>query len=572
VTELIVVEGQSSASGCIRGWAVAAALSGVFLLLTSPGAEASGRKPKRLDMASLRSVTTLDRSRLEKPKAEKPKSQAAKLEKPKPAVQTGPLIAVVSIGNQRVTVYDRSGQVTSSSISSGREGYETPKGVFTIIQKAKEHYSNLYNDAAMPNMQRITWSGVALHSGNLPGYRASHGCIRLPHGFSEKLYGLTRIGTRVVVASGDATPVPIVHPSLPVPLVVSTPPPAPVEDVAKAGDTVVTPIKTAAIDGRPEPMRVGLVTPAPSAASDEPAALPAPMPVAPITFRAQAAARIAAVAEAQRQIVATQRALDAAKAHVGATVRNARDASADVHAARNAKLALEQQIAAAQRAYEQARSEGEAEKADADELAAEARLPAAVAQIAAAEKAELEALKVADAAREALYQAESQRKAAGIAAREAQRNTEPVSVLISRRTGRLYVRQGFQPILDMPVSIVDAHLPLGTHVFTVMETSGDANAQAHWTVVTAVSAGGAGYVSKGRVTRGEARFSSIADSAPISRSNGSPAGVLDRIEMPAEVRERIGAFLIAGSSLIVTDEAISNETGKGTDFVVLTHQ
>jgi lipoprotein-anchoring transpeptidase ErfK/SrfK len=124
------------------------------------------------------------------------KAAAAKAAKPAPR-PVGPLVAVVSIANQRISVYNRDGRITGSSVSTGQSGFETPQGVFSVIGKEKEHFSNLYNDAPMPNMQRITWSGVALHAGNLPGYPASHGCIRLPYDFSAKLFNLTKMGTRV---------------------------------------------------------------------------------------------------------------------------------------------------------------------------------------------------------------------------------------------------------------------------------------------------------------------------------------------------------------------------------------
>jgi lipoprotein-anchoring transpeptidase ErfK/SrfK len=96
----------------------------------------------------------------------------------------GPLVINVSLSRQRLTVYDANGPIAESPVSSGRVGYGTPAGVYSIVQKKRQHYSNLYAGASMPNMQRITWSGVALHAGALPGYPASHGCIRLPHGFS----------------------------------------------------------------------------------------------------------------------------------------------------------------------------------------------------------------------------------------------------------------------------------------------------------------------------------------------------------------------------------------------------
>ena len=91
-----------------------------------------------------------------------------------------PIMAIVSLRNQRITVYDADGWILRAPVSSGQKGRETPAGIFSVIQKAEDHYSNLYDDAYMPHMQRITWSGIALHGGALPGYPASHGCVRLP--------------------------------------------------------------------------------------------------------------------------------------------------------------------------------------------------------------------------------------------------------------------------------------------------------------------------------------------------------------------------------------------------------
>ena len=137
-------------------------------------------------------------------------AQAAAQSQPEKTVSvmpSGPLLAVVSIGAQRLSVYDKNGQILTSRVSSGRTGFETPQGVFAVIERNREHFSNLYDDAPMPNMQRITWSGVAMHAGKLPGYPASHGCIRLPHVVSERLFELTKLGTRVVVTESDTAPV-----------------------------------------------------------------------------------------------------------------------------------------------------------------------------------------------------------------------------------------------------------------------------------------------------------------------------------------------------------------------------
>lgn len=130
------------------------------------------------------------------------------------AAPNGPLVIVVSLDEQRLHVYRNGIAIGSSAVSSGRPGHETPTGVFTILQKERDHRSNLYDDAPMPYMERLTWDGLALHGGALPGYPASHGCVRLPHAFAERLFEVTRRGDTVVVAGGAAAPLEIVHPSV----------------------------------------------------------------------------------------------------------------------------------------------------------------------------------------------------------------------------------------------------------------------------------------------------------------------------------------------------------------------
>ena len=130
---------------------------------------------------------------------------------------TGPLFAILSISNQHISVYNSSGLVTRSKVSTGMPGHRTPTGIFTIIGRERYHSSNIYSGAPMPFMQRITWSGVAMHLGVVPGYPASHGCIRLPAGSAERMWGLTRIGERVVITPHEVAPSEFAHPLLPVP-------------------------------------------------------------------------------------------------------------------------------------------------------------------------------------------------------------------------------------------------------------------------------------------------------------------------------------------------------------------
>jgi hypothetical protein len=140
------------------------------------------------------------------------------------AAPAGPLLLIVSVPEQRAYLYRNGVRIAVSTVSTGKPGYETPSGVYTILQKHKEHYSNLYDDAPMPFMQRLTWSGVALHAGRLPGYPASHGCVRLPLEFARLLFDVSALGMTVIVAADHSEPV-LVHPGLLAPDAAAPPPP-----------------------------------------------------------------------------------------------------------------------------------------------------------------------------------------------------------------------------------------------------------------------------------------------------------------------------------------------------------
>src|SRR5437016_5356318 len=149
--------------------------------------------------------------------AARPARPATALEAIAPREAGEPIMAIVSIKSQQVTFYDADGWILRAPVSTGITGRETPAGVFAVIEKDKDHHSTLYDDAWMPNMQRITWNGIALHGGPLPGYAASHGCVRMPFGFAEKLFEKTWIGMRVIISPGDAEPVGFSHKALFVP-------------------------------------------------------------------------------------------------------------------------------------------------------------------------------------------------------------------------------------------------------------------------------------------------------------------------------------------------------------------
>ncbi len=402
-----------------------------------------------------------------------------------------PIMAIVSLRDQRITVYDANGWILRAPVSSGQKGRETPAGIFSIIQKEAEHYSNLYDDAYMPHMQRITWSGIALHGGPLPGYAASHGCVRMPFDFAAQLFDETELGMRVIVAPRDVTPVEIAHPVL---------------------------------------------------ALSKPGA------------GALAAARAAEADEATRKA-------DQAKLAAGTAFREAAQAMVPVRSAENLKLRAEAQLAAAETALGSAISAETKEQAERVKAQSAARVAELQAQLAAA-KAELQPkLDALTSARDAAAVAEAARVAATEAARQVARGLEPVSVLISRKTQRLYVRQAFEPILESPVTILDADRPIGTHVFTAMErANGDSNVR--WSVVSLDDGRGTVEPQVG------ARAGHARDVEPMPADPGSAKAALDRIVIPQDALDRI-AGMVPRSSLIITDEALSSETGKGTDFVVL---
>ena len=164
-----------------------------------------------------------------KPKARRPSAKTEAAVKETNAKPQGPLIIAVSIEQQKVRIYDTNGLFAESPVSTGMKGHSTPMGVFSVIQKHKMHRSNIYSNAPMPYMQRITWSGVAMHAGVLPGYPASHGCIRMPMAFAVKMWNWTRMGARVIVTPGQIKPTSFTHPLLvaqkvvPQPLIVDDP-------------------------------------------------------------------------------------------------------------------------------------------------------------------------------------------------------------------------------------------------------------------------------------------------------------------------------------------------------------
>src|SRR6202140_4872360 len=170
------------------------------------------RRPARLAVAAMAALAALIAAP-PPPGAARPRAERT-IEAVAQRAAGAPIMAIVSLKSQQITIYDADGWILRAPGRSGQKGRETPAGVFSVIQKEAEHYSNLYDDASMPHMQRITWSGIALHGGPLPGHPASHGCVRMPYDFAEQLFNVTTLGLRVIVAPSEVAPVEFAHPAL----------------------------------------------------------------------------------------------------------------------------------------------------------------------------------------------------------------------------------------------------------------------------------------------------------------------------------------------------------------------
>ncbi len=315
--------------------------------------------------------------------------------------------------------YDDGQLIARSVVSTGIPRHPTPLGIFSVISKQRWHRSNIYSDAPMPYMQRITWSGIALHAGVLPGYPASHGCIRLTNSFAIRLWHLTKRGTRVIIARDDVRPLDITNSHL----FVSKPKAAPSSPESQAATVGSNSIPTA-------------VTYAPSTSN----------------------------AKAQ----------------------------------------------------------------EANSLQA----PTSTNGGAAPTK------------------------------------VTPISIFISRKLSRLFVRQGFTPLFDVSVKIQNPEEPLGTHVFTAMKGKDESTA-IRWTVVSMPEEFPRSPKTSPKLRKGLTK--QIMESAPPMPSTDKANDALNRIEIPQDVIERISELLTPGSSLIISDHGISDETGNDTDFIVLTH-
>ncbi|HET7886415.1 MAG TPA: L,D-transpeptidase [Bradyrhizobium sp.] len=344
---------------------------------------------------------------------------------PRPAGE--PIMAIVSISAQKVTFYDADGWIYRAPVSTGTTGRETPAGVFAIVEKDKDHHSTMYDDAWMPNMQRITWNGLALHGGPLPGYAASHGCVRMPYDFAENLFDRTRIGMRVIVAPNDPEPVPFSHPSLFVPNA---------QAIAAAPDRIGTLSREAA---------------AATVAADE------------AKKAATAATREAATINASlRKLEQAKKNADAEAAFADKVLARAKTDDAKAKAEE-----LKEKAAA--------KVEDAGKQLDAARTDAKAKLEAAASAKDAAKAAESKKSDATNAERDAKLALEP-------VSIYISRATQKLYV---RRNTHKELPDGgerFDFSIEVPVTIRNPDQPIGTHIFTAMAKGDDGGLR--WTAVT----------------------------------------------------------------------------------------
>jgi lipoprotein-anchoring transpeptidase ErfK/SrfK len=348
----------------------------------------------------------------------------------------GLLSVIISLDKQRLTLYSDGQPIAYSRVSTGVPGHPTPTGVFSVIQKDRWHHSNIYSNAPMYFMQRITWSGVAMHEGVVPNHPASHGCIRLPGAFARQMWGITRLGVRVIITHGEVTP------------------------VAISNERLFT-LKHEPAEPKGE-----------------------------------------------------------AQANSPETVGGAFNALAQL-----------------------SKRDGQASNTVLD--ASRPLTPA------------LDAM---------AYALGTPRETTGPDVKPVEPKPlkpGPISVFISRKEGKLYVRKGFEPVFDAPVTFEQPDRPLGTHVFTALAVNDD-NTTLRWNVVSMPGA------TKPAPVKKSAKGKHVEPAAApfVPASNASEA--LDRVTIPPDALQRISELMSPGASLIISDKGLGGETGKGTDFIVLT--
>ncbi len=503
-----------------------------------------------------------------KPRVKSPKAAAHIAEKSAPE---GPLIIAISIQHQHLKVFDVNGLYAETPISTGMPGHATPMGVFSVLEKQRWHRSNIYSGAPMPYMQRITWSGVAIHEGVLPGYPASHGCIRMPGAFAVKMFSWTKRGARVIVVPGEISIEDFSHPKLIAHMLDE-------QKFASLTPASAAPREAAQID-KADDAKHELKLATLADASDGNLAL--------------TKSAVTEKPEADDGKTATDRQIsepptdskpgdvkdvgDTQPERPAVTTDAAQPASEAVAAGQTVEQIIDHAAAMVEAAPVQLDSPRPAQDGPAAETTATASpQPADAAPAPVAPRPEI------GTAQESKPQPTSETATSAPAANAPSSASAPatdpndiptvigpkrtghVAVFISRKDRRLYVRQNFSPVFDVPVTITDPDKPFGTFVFTARGDKDDATAL-HWSVVAMP------YAIKKTIAMPPARLGRKAKpviETSLAAPPSTPADALDRITVPDWALQRVAEAIKPGGSLIISDHGLGDETGEGTDFIV----
>jgi hypothetical protein len=499
-----------------------------------------------------------------KPHGKAPKAAERVAEKSMPE---GPLIIAISIQHQHLKIFDINGLYAETPISTGMPGHSTPMGVFSVLEKQRWHRSNIYSGAPMPYMQRITWSGVAIHEGVLPGYPASHGCIRMPGAFAVKMFSWTKRGARVIVVPGEISIEDFSHPKL----------------IAHMADeqkfASLTPTSgarhEAALIAQADDIKPELKLATLADASGSSLALTKSV----VSEKTEADDR---VADGQSSDTAnnTKPVVGEAQTEHAAVASDApQQPREETTTAQSVEQTIDRAAAMVEAAPVQLDTPQLArDNASPTETTASATpKPAEPAPTPVAAKPDLAAtpeLKATPASETTAAAPAADAPSQAVSAPATDPNDIPtvigpkrtghVAVFISRKDRRLYVRQNFSPVFDVPVTISDPDKPFGTFVFTAHGDKDDTTAL-HWSVVAMP------YALKKAVAMPPARSGKKAKTiveTSLAAPPSTPADALDRITVPDWALQRVAEAIKPGGSLIISDHGLGDETGEGTDFIV----
>jgi lipoprotein-anchoring transpeptidase ErfK/SrfK len=568
-------------------WRVAVLTAGVFSTASSVEA-ATYYWPDYYEPAPSYRAAPPRITRSRKPRLPKTDDVAKDARKPQ-----GPLIIAISIEKQVLKVYDANGYFAETPISTGMRGHSTPMGVFSVIQKHKYHRSNIYSAAPMPYMQRITWSGVAMHAGVLPGYPASHGCIRMPMNFAVKMWGWTRMGARVVITPGELAPESFSHPLLatqktaPAPVASADPPKdfattaksdkAALAETAEAGFELKSTVghdlakATAGDNAAPATLREQTHTADASSALSQPRS---PLTISDLIAGGRASAEKKPDAPNSVEVTASDdtKSAEAASAEIKPAETDAfksPDASAAMDGTAKSEFPAVEPTKADDAKPETAKAETAAVadvKADTPSEPKAVDKPEQSAKAAPDVSADVPALNKDQARPSDADKAGASKPEPSVL--PVPKRGSQIAVFVSRKDSKLYVRQNFAPLFDVPVTIAPGDRPLGTHVFTAQADKEDANLL-HWSVVSMplVARMAALHDDDERASRRRKTTGAI-EVKPVPLPD-SAAEALDRLTIPADAMARINEALSTGASIIVSDQGINTgETGEGTDFII----